>query len=389
MTKLLLIVISLICFPVFSWAGDAFLISGQSVGGEHPTPDVRVYYWQKGSDNLKLEDDVKFPSSGIGGIYQLGMQHNQRLFTAIGGWSADLNKAPLTTFKFHNGKVIKHHYMVDLNRYFEFYFHESGKIALQLDGPLGKWKMIDPDAEDKEEELIENKSFDFDSLIGGSVYSQSLGDGIVVWIDVDVDGSPINHWSKNVSKSFKLVSPPIDFINSTDKQVSILENNFSSLIMGGFGVKDKKNNIALIVWDKLQENWTYNWIPARPPILSRVMKDYVVFQVLKGELKGGVQPQTGDFIFYNIAKNVMFRAHVGEDSEVFDIDEEGWVLYRSEDTLYKAQIQKDSLGKPIKLVTDPAIKTVHWGLWAEKDTAKKVEPIVKQQLESIGSDSNQ
>lgn len=365
MSKLLIIVISFICFPPFLWANDIFLIAGQSVGGEHPTSDVRVYRWQERDAKLKLEDKVAFPSVGIGGIYELGMNHDRRLFVAVGGWSPALNKAPMTVFKFHKGKVIKQPHMLDLNRFFEFYFHKSGKIAVQLDGPGGEWFLIDPEVTGGERKLIANKNLYVDDLLSSNVFTQSGADGMFPGFMTDVYGNIVTHWIRNAAPDFSLKSIPNDFFNHVDGFLQIINNSENMMVMGGFGIKERKQEQPIVIWDKIKDQWTYNWIPARMPNLALVTKQYVAFQVFKGKVRPSNQPQTGDFIFYNIAKNDMFKAPIGQDSEVFDIDDEGWVLYRAGDTLYKAQIQKDHLSTPIKLATDPALLRVHWGLWAE------------------------
>jgi len=107
MIKVLMIVMSSVLFSAFSWANGAFLIEGQSVGGEHPTKGLRVYWWQESFTKLKLEEQVELPSTGTRGIYELGMNHNKGLFAVVGGWSPALKKASMTVLKLQGVKVTK------------------------------------------------------------------------------------------------------------------------------------------------------------------------------------------------------------------------------------------------------------------------------------------
>ncbi len=363
MNKSLLLVISLICFPLFSWGGDAFVVSGQGVGAENPTNDLRIFRWQKDKKNLKLEEKIEFPRTGIGGIYELGILHDQRLFAVIGGWSPELNKAPLTVLKFQKGKIIKQLYMFDLNRLFELYFHQSGKVALRLSHPW-EWLLIDPEVENDKGEIITNKEFYWDELVGLHAFFQSLGDVNPAYLSIEPSGEA-KHWFKKTSAQFALKDRLNGFFDNASGTIDIIRNTPSIMEMTMYDYNSEKDTVGLIIWDKIKDLWVYNWIPTMPPALVLAVGEFVVFQELKGI--GNDQAQTGNFVFYNITKNDMFKAQVGQDSEVFDIDDEGWILYRAGDTLYKAQIQKDHLSEPVKLVTDPAITSVHWGLWAEDD----------------------
>lgn len=57
-----------------------------------------------------------------------------------------------------------------------------------------------------------------------------------------------------------------------------------------------------------------------------------------------------------------------EDSEILDVRSDGRVLYRVNDSIFEAHIERDKLSAPTLVVKDADVPEVHWAFWSNAST---------------------
>ncbi|MDQ7057924.1 MAG: hypothetical protein Q9N62_05600 [Ghiorsea sp.] len=252
---------------------------------------------------------------------------------------------------------------VDANlSYFDFYFYREDSIVIPF---LNSDKYL--------RVPLTQKRAGYETLV--SIDRDDLSENSGFYLDEE---NILRHrWKRPGQKS------KFQLNQNSDELIAEVNRNYLSMVVNTkqyfglvtSGVKSKEGQFSILILNKVSGEWSHKW--ERESAFVSNFNTWLVWREVQDKIgsRGGYYIPSGIFRFHNLSSNQVFKAYLSEDSEVLDIDEEGWVLYRVGDTLYKAQIQKDSLGKPIKLVTDPAIKSVHWGLWAEDSpSTNMVEP---------------
>lgn len=170
---------------------------------------------------------------------------------------------------------------------------------------------------------------------------------------------------KKCPSKYSLDNETSKFIPNTKPNLSgISINTKHILVLGSAGEGGFKNRSCFFIFDKQRKSW--KTFCAKAYALPIVRKQWIMFQLVTVEDGRVVQDKEGKFQFYNFKTQQSFDLTLGSDSEVLDIDDNGWMLYRVGDTLYKAQIQIDHISNPAKMITDDLVKNTHWGIWDKK-----------------------
>jgi len=258
-----------------------------------------------------------------------------------------------------------------------------GKDSVEIITPSVEKVLVSKIKEQTKEVL--NHDFQWDTvLINGSTLQR--GASVNLFLVFEENGSLFyrfgsKKYKSNIALPEKFMSI-LPMINMNWGVVSI--NNPYVYMIGTMGVGEHEQQGINFIYYKKAGEWEYAW-DEYPASSSRSFGTWVVTQVVvkrKEELQDeNKSPRENRYVvsgthhFHNVIDQRRLTTELKEDSEVFDIDDEGWVLYRAGATLYKAQIQKNHLSTPIKLITDPILRTVHWGLWAEDEEPVKAESL--------------
>ena len=86
---------------------------------------------------------------------------------------------------------------------------------------------------------------------------------------------------------------------------------------------------------------------------------------------GGDYFLPGTLLLRNLVDGRVITLHTGqEDSEVLDVENDGTLLYRVNDSIFSAQIQGDKLSASTLVVKDQDVPEVHWVFWSASQRSK-------------------